>query len=212
MGGGTGVIRDSGGKADGSQARVTNGNLHVQGDVGIVGPVALVEPVSVDDNGGSLTVDFDRPVPVTDNGGSLTVDAPAATPVAVRLFDGAATALGTITNPLYVLDAVEPFPLSASVGGQPITLAGVGFVALHTVPASRRDLLTIYVSNRDVTDHNMTLRLGGGAGDEMSIFLPALETVVAIHEIPLNAAIAVDADIAIAGTVHVVGRARRRIV
>ena len=144
MAGGTGVIRDAGGKADGRQASVSNGALHVQGNVGVIGPVALVEPVSVDDNGGSLTVDgvvavnnfpavqsvddnggsltvdgavtiqeplsvddnggsltvdgtviIQEPLSVDDNGASLTVDAPAATPVAVRLFDGAAAALGT---------------------------------------------------------------------------------------------------------------------
>jgi hypothetical protein len=47
--------------------------------------------VSIDDNAGSITVDDGgSPISVDDNAGSITVDAPVATPVAVRVSDGAA--------------------------------------------------------------------------------------------------------------------------
>ena len=101
-----------------------------QSAVPVSGTVSVTEPVSVDDNGGSLTVDaplatpvhtrisdgvdvvnvsaagalivdgsavtqpvsgtvsVTEPVSVDDNGGSLTVDAPLATPVHTRISDG----------------------------------------------------------------------------------------------------------------------------
>lgn len=75
---------------------VSVGTVEVKNDEGdpipVSGTVSVNEPVSVDDNGGSLTVDgpltdaelratavpvdaSGTPVPVTDNGGALTVDA-----------------------------------------------------------------------------------------------------------------------------------------
>jgi len=80
----------------------------------VSGTVSVTEPVSVDDNGGNLSVDWAGTVPpigagteaaalrvtvatdstgvlsVDDNAGTLTVDAPVGTPVAARLSDGAA--------------------------------------------------------------------------------------------------------------------------
>lgn len=64
-------------------------SVEVSNDVGsplpISGTVSVTEPVSVDDNGGSLTVDgtvgvsnFPALQPVSDNGGSLTVDGTVA--------------------------------------------------------------------------------------------------------------------------------------
>ena len=65
--------------------------------------------LSVDDNGGSLTVDgtvaVSGTVAVTDNAGSLTVDAPVETPVFVRLSDGAA-AISTLPVSLASLPAL----------------------------------------------------------------------------------------------------------
>lgn len=71
--------------------------------------------VSVDDGGGSLTVDgtvaVSGTVAVTDNAASLTVDAPVATPVFVRLSDGSS--------------AITTLPVSvASVPSHAVTNAG----------------------------------------------------------------------------------------
>ena len=59
--------------------------------------ISNTDPLPVSDAGGSITVDGtvtanagSGPFPVSDNSGSLTVDAPVATPVFVRLSDGAA--------------------------------------------------------------------------------------------------------------------------
>ena len=104
---------------------------------------------------------------------------------------------------------MEVFPLSNSVNGRPITV-GVGFVNLHTVPALMRDVLTIYASNNDSIDATLSLRLGGAPGDQMDVFVPARETVVALHEIPLDATVLVQGAASL-GIVRVVGRIRRRV-
>ena len=61
-----------------SNSSVTTNVYQSQERVGITGSDGVIIGVGgafpVTDNGGSLTVDFDRPVPVTDNDGSLTVD------------------------------------------------------------------------------------------------------------------------------------------
>lgn len=91
------------------------------GSLTVDGTVAVSGTVAVTDNSGSLTVDNGGtfavqaaqsgswtvtanagtgPFPVSDNAGSLTVDAPVATPVFVRLSDGASaiTALPITDN------------------------------------------------------------------------------------------------------------------
>lgn len=93
---------------------------------------ALVQPISIDDNGGSITVDgavavsgtvaVTEPVSVDDNGGSLTVDGPLtdtelrATPVPISDGGGSVTVDGTVTN-----DSVGPtgvaVPTSATLIG-----------------------------------------------------------------------------------------------
>jgi hypothetical protein len=67
------------GATDWERVQVTGGGLHIHDGGNII---------TVD---GTVTADAGTgPWPVTDNAGSLTVDAPVATPVAVRLSDGAA--------------------------------------------------------------------------------------------------------------------------
>jgi hypothetical protein len=69
----------------------------------VSGTVSVTEPVSIDDNGASITVDGtvtanagSGPFPVSDNAGSLTVDAPTGTPVNVQIGDGSLQA--TVRN------------------------------------------------------------------------------------------------------------------
>src|SRR5574339_17152 len=113
MGSGKQSIIEGGGKGKDNEAEVSGQALHVKviggggsgptSDVNIAsvggnpvtttvpvsGTVSVTEPVSVDDNGGSLTVDgtvavssvggtvtIQEPLSVDDNGGSLTVDTP----------------------------------------------------------------------------------------------------------------------------------------
>jgi len=130
MGTGKQSIIEGGGKGKDNEAEVTGQALHVRvvaggggggpsSDVNIaevsgvaIGPtvpvsgtVSVVEPVSVDDNGGSLTVDgtvavsavggtvtIQEPLSVDDNGGSLTVDGT----VAVSAVGGTVTVGGTV--------------------------------------------------------------------------------------------------------------------
>lgn len=74
--------------SDGGGSLTVDGTVGVSGTVPVSGPLtdtqlrAAVVPVSVSN--------FPASQPVTDNAGSLTVDAPVATPVFVRLSDGAA--------------------------------------------------------------------------------------------------------------------------
>lgn len=77
------VVASSGGGLTDAELRATP--VPVSGTVS----ATLSEPISVDDNGGSLTVDgtvgvnnFPSTYPVTDNGGSLTVDIPDTTTLA----------------------------------------------------------------------------------------------------------------------------------
>ncbi len=83
-----------------------------------VGAITVAEPVSVDDNGGSLTVDgtvtIQKPLSVDDNGGSLTVD-------------GAVTA--TIQEPLSVDD-----------NGSSLTVDTTGTTGLEIVQTTAADL------------------------------------------------------------------------
>jgi hypothetical protein len=101
---------------------VTDRPARQVGIVSITGqPISVVtqEPISVDDNGGSLTVDgtvavsnFPAVQPVNDNGGSLTVDgAVDVTDRAARLIGvvhGGVTPAGAFANPT---DAVTTFSL-----------------------------------------------------------------------------------------------------
>jgi hypothetical protein len=89
--------------------------------------------LSIDDGAGSLTVDgsvsvsnFPAVQPVSDNAGSLTVDAPVATPVFVRLSDGAAA-----ISALPVTD--NGGNLSIDDGGNSITVDQATGSNLHTV-------------------------------------------------------------------------------
>ncbi len=66
-------------------------NLGANNDVTVTGTVAVTQPVSVDDNGGSLTV-----------------DAPVATPVNVQVGDGTDTALVTAAGELNVISTAQP--------------------------------------------------------------------------------------------------------
>jgi len=77
------VVSSTGGGLTDAELRATP--VPVSGTVS----ATLNEPISVDDNGGSLTVDgtvgvnnFPSTYPVTDNGGSLTVDIPDTTTLA----------------------------------------------------------------------------------------------------------------------------------
>lgn len=108
-------------------------------DVNIISsvPLSVVEPVSVDDNGGSLTVDgvffpATQPVsgtvtvnagvgpwPVTDNGGSLTVDG--------TFFQATQPVSGTVTANA----GTGPFPVSDNGGS--LTVDGAFFQATQPV-------------------------------------------------------------------------------
>jgi hypothetical protein len=96
-------------------------------------PVSIASAVPITDNSGSLTVDnggtfavqatqagtwtvtgAGGTFPVTDNSGSLTVDAPVATPVYVRLSDGA-SAISTLPVSGTFWQATQPVSLAASV-------------------------------------------------------------------------------------------------
>lgn len=151
MGAGKQSIIEGGGKGKDNEAEVSDQALHVKviggggsgptSDVNIAsvggnpvtttvpvsGTVSVTEPVSVDDNGGSLTVDgtvavssvggtvtIQEPLSVDDNGGSLTVDGT----VAVSSVGGTVT----IQEPLSVDDnggslTVDGTVAVSSVGG-----------------------------------------------------------------------------------------------
>lgn len=79
---------DASGTTLGSNSGVDIGDVTINNAAG-------ASAVNIQDGGNTITVDGTVAVsnatfPVTDNGGSLTVDAPVATPVFVRLSDGAA--------------------------------------------------------------------------------------------------------------------------
>lgn len=115
-------------------------------------PVVTQEPISVDDNGGSLTVDgavsvsnFPAVQPVSDNGGSLTVD-------------GTVAVTGTQTDALTDAELrATPVPVSGTVSvTEPISvddnggsLTVDGTVAVSNFPASQAVTLTEPISVDD---------------------------------------------------------------
>lgn len=118
--------------ADGTARGTATGTLMIGDDGTNVQSVKVDTSgvLAVQDNGGSLTVDgsvsvsnFPATYPVTDNAGSLTVDAPVATPVFVRLSDGAAA-----ISALPVTDNAG----SLTVDGSVTVTQGTG-TNLHTV-------------------------------------------------------------------------------
>src|SRR4051812_45657205 len=113
-------------------ALAANGGIKVEGVAG-----GVAQPVS-----GTVTANAGSgPFPVSDNAGSLTVDAPVATPVFVRLSDGAAaiTALPVTDNAgsLTVDSAQLPGALAAN-GGLKIegVASGVAVPVSGTVTAN----------------------------------------------------------------------------
>lgn len=129
---------------------------------------------------------------------------------------GNVTIVAPLPLPVDVVSIVEPFevlPLSFSTDGQPIVVNGGGFVNLHTVAANSRDVVTIFVTNVDTADRTFILGWGGTAtGQQMFIFAPAKETVVAASELVLNAGQTIQANLDLTGTCRVVGRVTRRAV
>jgi hypothetical protein len=163
MGAGKQSIIEGGGKGKDNEAEVSDQALHVKiiagggsgptSDVNIaavggvaIGPtvpvsgtVSVVEPVSVDDNGGSLTVDgtvavssvggtvtIQEPLSVDDNGGSLTVDGTVAVsavggtvtiqePLSVDDNGGSLTVDGTVSITGNVV-TVTPYARQTTVG------------------------------------------------------------------------------------------------
>lgn len=107
--------------------------------------VNVTGTVVAQDGGGSITVDgtfwqatqpvsIASPVPVTDNAGSLTVDAPVATPVYVRLSDGAA--------------AITTLPVSlSSVPSHAVTNAGTFAVQSTNQANSGVDIGDVTINN-----------------------------------------------------------------
>lgn len=111
-------------------------NLGANNDVTVTGTVSVTEPVSVDDNGGSLTV-----------------DAPLGTPVNVQVGDGANTA--TVRN-LAANDALN-VALVDGAGGQITTFGAVSHVDDATFTVAVDDVVPvagIYRSSRDSVDDN----------------------------------------------------------
>lgn len=117
--------------------------------------------VSVDDNGGSLTVDgtvaVSGAVAVTDNAGSLTIDAPVATPVFVRLSDGAA--------------AISTLPVSlASVPSHAVTNAGTFVVQVDgsALTALQKIDDPVLVDDAGFTPATSSVMMAGFEADESS--------------------------------------------
>jgi hypothetical protein len=123
------------------------GGVLIGTTVPVSGTVSVTEPVSVDDNGGSLTVDGTvaatqsgawtvtvvEPVSVDDNGGSLTVDGT----VAVSSVAGTVTVAGTVsvTEPVSVDDnggslTVDGTVAVSSVAGTVTIVDGGGSITV----------------------------------------------------------------------------------
>jgi hypothetical protein len=108
-------------------SRLSDGAAFYKTNVDTQLPAALV--------GGRLSVDASGvAVPVTDNAGSLTVDAPVATPVFVRLSDGAAALIGqkTMAASLPVALASDQTLLPAVSEQRAATLHVTGTAAVNT--------------------------------------------------------------------------------
>lgn len=104
-----------------------------------VNNAAGASAVNIQDGGNSITVDgtiavSNASIPVTDNAGSITVDAPVATPVFVRLSDGAA--------------AITTLPVSlASVPSHAVTNAGTFAVQSTNQANSGVDIGDVTINN-----------------------------------------------------------------
>lgn len=111
--------------ADGSHAGIAKLAISADGDRTLI-PATAADGLLVDVSNASLavtgTVSVNEPVSVDDNGGSLTVDAPVGTPVNVQVGDGALTA--TIRN-TGAADSLNVAVVDAA-GNQITTFSGSG--------------------------------------------------------------------------------------
>jgi hypothetical protein len=169
------------------------------GDV-TINNAAGAAAVNIQDGGNVITVDGTVAVsnatfPVTDNAGSLTVDAPVATPVFVRLSDGAAAittlpvsntnldvALSTRLKPADTLTAVTSL---TQFNGQAIAL-NTGTRSAGTLRVTNATDDTYDVSDRAAREVGR-VRLWDGT-DEMTLLplrtVPGTEKLVPTFEIP----------------------------
>lgn len=215
MAGGSGRVRTGGGITS-RQARVENERLWVDavlsgGGGAIAANVTIVGPL---------------PVPVETGLGKAEDSAHASGDVgvmslAVRQDTLAALAangdyiplttdsLGRLNVRAAIVE--ETHPLSSSTGGQPISVNGVGFITLHTVPAGKVDTVTIYVSNIFTQDETFIVGLGGTlSGQQLNSFLPIRETVVVVAEAVMTAGQVISGALAGAGATRVFGKVVRR--
>jgi hypothetical protein len=104
------------------------------GSITVDGTVTIQEPLSVDDNGGSLTVDdgggsltvdFTRPVPVTDNGGNLSIDDGGNV---ISVDDAGGSLTVDFTRPVPVTDNAGSLTVDGNVG-----IIGAALTALQLI-------------------------------------------------------------------------------
>lgn len=104
-------------------------------------------------------------VPVTDNAGSLTVDAPVATPVWVRLSDGAAAFVGqkamAASVPVVVASDQSAVPTKETPATLAVTAtAATGVAATATLPAAGAGLFH-YITHIGIELYATAARTGG---------------------------------------------------
>lgn len=172
----------------------------VSGTVDVTGStVAVVEPVSVDDNGGSLTVDTDDgplDVDATLVGGDLDVtvtenDAAVADPDLIPVAatrDDVLSALPEAegdwirlrvdaNGALWVRESkvITPFT-GGTADGRPIPIASTGSpgTTIHTVPENTKQRVFMSASNVSANGIRITIRFGGNAAvtDNRDYFIP----------------------------------------
>lgn len=171
----------------------------VSGTVDVTGStVAVVEPVSVDDNGGSLTVDTDGgplDVDATLVGGDLDVtvtenDAAVADPDLIPVAATRDDALSTLTEvegdwvrlrvdangALWVRESKLITPFTGGTGdGRPIPISSTGSPGnvVHTVPINTKQRIFMSAANVSTQGIRITVRFGGNAAtsDNRDYFL-----------------------------------------
>lgn len=120
-------------------------------------------------------------------------------------------------TPIEVKIVEDKIPLSSSSNGRPIKIGATATPGntVHLSVAGFRDIVTFTVTNTDRSaDHELTIEWGGTTNpdDHIIIFCPAAETVIAVHEKPIQAGLQVRAFADQADTLILQGSYRREAI
>lgn len=102
---------------------------------------------------------------------------------------------------------------SGSTDGKPVKIAATATAGttFHTAHASALDEITMYLTNTDTVDRQVTIEFGGATAPDWNVIInvPAKDTVLAVPGIPLTNSTTCKAFAAAANVVNMLGYVNR---